>query len=74
MWPYIAVFVIGALGGYILKDKLTTEIKSEVTIRRPKVRGRGNRMELDQVVNVTATAMTWKERRAARKKAKQDSK
>ena len=73
MWPYIAVFVIGALGGYILKDQLTTEVKSEVTIRRPKIRGRGNRMELDQIVDVTATAMTWKERRAARKASKQDS-
>ena len=72
MWAYIAVFVIGALGGYILKDQLTTEVHSEVTIRRPKIKGRGNRMELDQIVDVTATAMTWKERRAARKKAKQD--
>ena len=71
MWPYIAVLATGALGGYILKDLLTTEIKSEVTIRRPKIKGRGNKMELDQVVDVTATAMPWKERRAARK-AKKD--
>ena len=70
LWAYIAVFAFGALSGYILKDQLTTEVKSEVTIRRPKIKGRGNKMDLDQVVDVTAKTMTWKERRAERKKAK----
>lgn len=70
-WYWLLItFLMGALGGYILKDQLTTEVKSEVTIRRPKVKGRNNKMELDQVVDVVATSMTLRERRRARRKAK----
>jgi hypothetical protein len=71
VWPYIAVFFIGALGGYILKDKTTIEYKSEVVLNRPKVKGRGNKMDLDQVTEVHMKPMTRKERREARRAKKQ---
>lgn len=76
-WVWLIVtFLLGGLGGYILKDQLTVEYKSEVSIVKPKVKGKQNKLDLEQITEVHMKPMTWKERRAARKarrKAKKNS-
>ena len=71
LWPYIAIFFAGALAGYILKDQLTEEYVSHVTMIKPKVKGRGNNQELIQEAHVEMKKMSWKEKRAAKKKARE---
>ena len=52
-WYYIVILMLVAfIGGYITKDMLTVEKKIEVTIKNPKVRGRGNTMTIDADVEV----------------------
>lgn len=64
-WGLI-LFLAGALGGYILKDQLTEEFRSQVTIHKPKVR-RGGIMDLDQAVEVNLKKMSFRERIQARR-------
>lgn len=66
IWLIVAL-VVGAFGGYILKDQLTDEYKSEVKIRKVKIRGEGNRMDLEIDQEITHRRLTLKERRANRK-------
>jgi hypothetical protein len=55
--------------GYILKDQLTDEYVSNVTIHKPKIKG-GGKMDLDQEVVVNHKKLTWRQRRAARRERK----
>ena len=61
----------GGLGGYILKDQMTEEYVSNVTMHKPKVKGKGNRLDADQVTEVHMQKMTRKERRQKRKEKNQ---
>jgi hypothetical protein len=68
---FILGLALGALIGYILKDHLTEEYVSNVTLNKPKVKGRGNKLDADQVAEVYMKKMTPQERRQARKEARQ---
>ena len=70
-WVWLIVtLLLGGLGGYILKDQLTEEYVSNVTMHKPKVKGRGNRQDIAQVAEVQMVKKSWKERRAARRASK----
>ena len=69
----LVVFLLGSLGGYMLKDQLTEEYVSHVTMHKPKVKGRGNKQDISQVAEVQMKKMSLKERRKARRASKQDS-
>jgi hypothetical protein len=70
-WIWLIVtFLLGGFGGYILKDQLTEEYVSNVTMNKPKVKGRGNKLDADQVTEVNLKKLSWKERRAKRKAQK----
>jgi len=70
-WHWILIaFVLGGLGGYILKDQLSEEYISNVTMFKPKVKGRQNRQDLSQVAEVTLKKMSRKQKREARRKAR----
>jgi len=74
-WIWLLVtLLLGGLGGYILKDQLTVEYKSEVSIVKPKVKGKQNKLDLDQITEVHMKPMTWKEKRAAKKEAREQKK
>lgn len=60
----------GALGGYLLKDQLSEEYVSNVSMYKPKVKGKGNTMDADQITEVHMTKLTPKERRQARREAR----
>jgi hypothetical protein len=74
IWLIVAL-LIGYIGGYISKDQLTDEYKSEIDIRKIKVKGEGSRMDLDldQLMEIKHTRLTWKQRRDARKKKKSET-
>lgn len=66
-WYYWTMLLIVAFFlGYFVKDQLTDEYVSNVTIHKPKIKG-GGEMDLDQVVDVKHTKLTWRQRRAQRK-------
>lgn len=47
-WYWIVILcLLSFIAGYIVKDIITEEKKIEITIHKPKVKGRGNTMELD---------------------------
>ena len=72
-WYWIVILCItSGWAGYILKDQLTDEFVSNVTIYKPKIKG-GGEMDLDQVVEVNHKKLTWRQRRALKKASKKVS-
>jgi len=61
VWLLVALFA-GMFIGYYIKDQSTEEYVSNVTMHKPKVKGRGNRLDADQVTEVHMQKMTRKER------------
>ena len=47
---YIIVFLAGFIIGYVIKDLLTIERKTEVNVKKQKIKGTGN--TLDAVIDV----------------------
>lgn len=72
IWILVALSVGWGLG-YLTKDQLTEEYVSNVTMHKPKVKGRGNKLDADQVTEVHMQRLTWREKRDARKASKTDS-
>ena len=71
-WIWLIVtFLLGGMGGYILKDQLTEEYVSNVTMNKPKVKGRGNEQDLSQIAEVQMRKLSRKEKRAAKKAARE---
>lgn len=72
-WQFAAAWILGVVVGYILKDQLTEEYKSEISIRKLKVKGDGNRMDLDldQDLEISTKRLTLRERLQARRNRKQ---
>jgi len=69
-WYWIVILCVGSgWAGYILKDQLTDEYVSHVTIYKPKIKGGGD-MDLDQEVVVNHKKLTRRERREARRATK----
>ncbi len=69
IWILVALSVGWGLG-YLTKDRLTEEYVSNVTMHKPRVRGRGNTLDADQVTEVHMQKMTWRQKRDARKASK----
>ena len=69
-WYYIVIFcLVSFVLGYILKDQITDEYVSNVTIHKPKIK-RGGDMDLVQDVEINHRKTTWRERRRLRKEGK----
>jgi len=70
-WYWIVILCVASgWAGYILKDQLTDEFVSNVTIHKPKIKG-GGEMDLVQDVQIDHKKLTWRERRDKRKKERQ---
>ncbi len=66
-WYWIVILCISSgWAGYVLKDQLTDEFVSNVTIFKPKIKG-GGEMDLVQDVKIDHKKLTFRERRAKRK-------
>ncbi|KKM19909.1 hypothetical protein LCGC14_1650840 [marine sediment metagenome] len=74
-WIWLLVVLAVGWGlGYFTKDQLTEEYVSNVTMNRPKVKGKHNKMELDQVTEVQMVKKSWRQKRKARKDKKKKAK
>ena len=69
IWLIVAL-LLGALGGYILKDQLTDEFVSNVTMGKTKVRGRNNKQDIAQVTEVHMIKKSLKQKLKDRKASK----
>lgn len=80
-WYYVTILCLAAFWfGYFVKDQVTDEYVSNVTIHKPKVK-KGGTMELDQVVEVEHKKKTLldrirrrREQRKARRRVKKAAK
>ena len=70
---YAVVLILGGWLGYILKDRLTVESETKVTIIKPKIKGDGSTLTIDQEVDarVERKELTWRDRREQRKLKRQ---
>lgn len=71
---YLAVALAGGWGGYILKDVLTIEKKIDVTINKPKIKGDGSSIDIDQDVQVDERKLTFRERIEAKREKRKERK
>lgn len=46
---FALAFIAGALTGYILKDRITTEKQVKIVINKPKIKGDGSTIDFDEM-------------------------
>jgi len=67
LWYWVVILCVASGWlGYILKDQLTDEYVSNVTIHKPKIK-RGGDMDLIQDVKIDHKKLTWRQRSQKRK-------